>query len=57
MAMQNGIDGSKDFDASVNALNANTEDFLQRLHLYMVKRQETNLKTCGQNISDSSWTM
>ncbi|WP_226671838.1 copper amine oxidase [Rossellomorea aquimaris] len=26
MAMQNGIDGSKDFDASVNALNANTED-------------------------------
>jgi hypothetical protein len=25
MAMQNGIDGSEDFDASVNALNANTE--------------------------------
>ncbi|OAT85040.1 copper amine oxidase [Bacillus sp. MKU004] len=26
MAMQNGIDGSEDFEASVNALNANTED-------------------------------
>ncbi|NMH70813.1 copper amine oxidase [Bacillus sp. RO3] len=26
MAMQNGIDGSEDFDASVGALNANTED-------------------------------
>ncbi len=26
MAMQNGIDGAKDFDASVKALNANTED-------------------------------
>jgi uncharacterized protein CbrC (UPF0167 family) len=25
MAMQNGIDGSEDFEASVNALNANTE--------------------------------
>jgi hypothetical protein len=26
MAMQNGIDGSEDFEASVNALNSNTED-------------------------------
>ncbi|MGM0852356.1 MAG: hypothetical protein ACQEWI_07075 [Bacillota bacterium] len=26
MAMQNGIDGSEDFDSSVGALNANTED-------------------------------